>query len=178
MWIKSIKNTFHWIQACFGVHTLHKSLISLLKRFSSFMDSFRVKIVYTRSISLFENFPRIMIKKCEKHLILEIFYLREKTFFSSHFWSAHQIMLEHPPSFFSFEAYLSCGLWGHERSFVSFPSFLAIFAFFSKNPTCHQWRTLFTGRWLILCLRGSRFPLLMILFEINVQIYFLNKKTQ
>ena len=133
MWIKSIKNTFHWIQACFGVHTLHKSLISLLKRFSSFMDSFRVKIVYTRSISLFENFPRIMIKKCEKHLILEIFYLREKTFFSSHFWSAHQIMLEHPPSFFSFEAYLSCGLWGQERSFVSFPSFLAIFAFFLQE---------------------------------------------
>ena len=49
------------------------------------MDSFRVKIVYTRLISLFDFFSRIMAKKCENHLILEIFYLREKSVFSSHF---------------------------------------------------------------------------------------------
>ena len=49
------------------------------------MDSFRVKIVYTRLISLFDFFSRIMATKCENHLILEIFYLREKSVFSSHF---------------------------------------------------------------------------------------------
>ena len=49
------------------------------------MDSFSVKIIYTRSISLFDFFSRIMAKKCENHLILEIFYLREKSVFSSHF---------------------------------------------------------------------------------------------